>query len=92
MIFSTLEGTYIMFGAFGGMLIGGGILLLAGAENGEVAAMLSGAGALAGFAWMYQRYATSAGERAASTSLSFQLHPEGLAAMSMKPTLIILSA
>ena len=85
--FTTAEGTYIMFGAFGGMLIGGGIPLLAGAENGEVAAVLSGAGALAGFAWMYHRYAPSAGERAASSSLSFQLYPEGLAAMSMKPTL-----
>lgn len=85
--FTTAEGTYIMFGAFGGMLIGGGIPLLAGSENGEVAAVLSGAGALAGFAWMYHRYAPSAGERAASSSLSFQVHPEGLAAMSMKPAL-----
>jgi hypothetical protein len=51
--FTTAEGTYIVFGAFGGILIGGGIPLLAGAENGEVAAVLSGAGALAGFGWMY---------------------------------------
>jgi len=85
--FTTAEGTYIMFGAFGGMLIGGGIPLLAGAENGEVAAALSGVGALAGFAWMYHRYAPEAGERAESTALSFEVHPEGLAAISMKPAL-----
>ncbi|MCX6137953.1 MAG: hypothetical protein NTV54_10710 [Ignavibacteriales bacterium] len=84
--FSTAEGTYIMFGAFGGMLIGGGIPFIAGA-NGEVAAVFSAVGSLVGFVAMYQRYAPEAGQRATGSSLSFQVHPEGLAAMSMRPTL-----
>ena len=75
--FTTAEGMYIMFGSFGGMLIGGGIPLIVSAP-GELAAVLSSVGGLVGYSIMYHRYESGARERATANSLSIQVHPENL--------------
>jgi hypothetical protein len=86
--FTAAEGAYIMFGAFGGMLIGAGIPAIAGASP-EVWAVASGLGGLAGFLVMYSNYAPAARVRAGNSAFDFCLHPDGLLAFAQKRTIPI---
>ncbi len=86
--FTAAEGAYIMFGAFGGMLIGAGVPAIAGAPP-EVWAAVSGVGGLLGFGLMYNGYASGARVRAGNSAFDFQLHPDGLLAFAQKRTISI---
>lgn len=83
--FTTAEGTYITFGAFGGMLIGAGIPAIAGAQP-EAWAVASGVGGLTGLLIMYNSYASAARARGENSAFNFRLHPEGLLAFAQKRT------